>query len=569
MSQLIKKFTSGGTSPASPEEDLKRQALQNSEHDNWRDAYAEYSGKNGSRKDRKEFRKAWKSGENVRERVGAETYDQLRQQEELEQFGTQGFESGSNGEQNRFNRRFNRRLRNGKLNLPTTPATPATPTAPVSQGQNSVIYPWNWDTYQIKPRGGLFSQSPIRTSYFPGAGAGDPELKPKTDWNAIAAEKLGEGKTMQDVIALQKQMGITADGKWGKQTQAAYDAYQQRIQNERLMGPTPDFVSPGTYFDVNGPSPLMKHSAYGNLGYTPTTPATPTTPTTPSSTPASSTDRKYDLNNSEYFRAPHAFANKDGGSQIITVNGKQYPIAVTKNMYGKVDGFENDQTYAYDETTGKFIKVRENMFGSVKGGFDDAQFEGDWFDPNSYYQKRQDWLKENPEPQKYPTYGAQQFTPEWTEWNKKYNEANPLFYQKQGGKMNRINYFQQGGASPQQQNMQQQVMQLVQAAMQGDKKATQTIQQVIQAAEQGDQQAQQIAQMIQQVMEQVKGQAVSAKWGSKLGYIKSLKYAKGGKTCSSCQNEGKSLETSPINKSLKKPIKKVEEKACGGKTKKR
>jgi hypothetical protein len=36
------------------------------------------------------------------------------------------------------------------------------------------------------------------------------------------------------------------------------------------MGPTPDFVSPGTYFDVNGPSPLMKHSAYGNLGYTPT-----------------------------------------------------------------------------------------------------------------------------------------------------------------------------------------------------------------------------------------------------------------------------------------------------------
>ena len=40
-----------------------------------------------------------------------------------------------------------------------------------------------------------------------------------------------------------------------------------------------------------------------------------------------------------------------------------------------------------------------------------------------------------------------------------------------------------------------------------------------------------------------------AKWGSKLEYIKNLKYAKGGKTCPSC--------------------KKVEEKACGGKTKKR
>lgn len=60
-----------------------------------------------------------------------------------------------------------------------------------------------------------------------------------------------------------------------------------------------------------------------------------------------------------------------------------------------------------------------------------------------------------------------------------------------------------------------------------------------------------------------------AKWGSKLEYIKSLKYAKGGKTCFSCQNGGKPLETPPVNKSLKKPIKKVEEKACGGKTKKR
>lgn len=126
-------------------------------------------------------------------------------------------------------------------------------------------------------------------------------------------------------------------------------------------------------------------------------------------------------------------------------------------------------------------------------------------------------------------------------------------------------YLQQGGTMNQQQDIQQQIIQLVQAAMQGDQQATQTIQQVMQAAEQGDQQAIQLAQMIQQVMEQMKGQATIAKWGSKLEYIKSLKYAKGGKTCFSCQNGGKPLETPPI----KKPIKKVEEKACGGKTKKR
>lgn len=540
MSQLIKKFDSGGTSPTSTEEELKRQALQNSNHDNWRDAYAEYSGKNGSWKDKREFRKAWKSGENVRERVGAETYDQLRRQEELEQFGTQGFGSGSEGEQTRFNRRFNRRLRNGRLNLPTaptTPATPATPTTP-AQGQNSVIYPWNWDTYQIRPRGGLFSQSPIRTSYFSGAGAGagagvgnDPELKQKTDWNAIAAEKLGEGKTMQDVIALQKQMGITADGKWGKQTQAAYDAYQQRIQNERLMGPTPDFVSPGTYFDVNGPSPLMKHSVYND----------------PSSM--------------------YANISKSTEQPIIQQNSNQFSGEKTYSKMGLVTDFDD----WYIKSLGDNVPMRGNVIDYEKlhatpeyqksfNSFKSQYVDTGWGGGKNRFVRVEDYQSI---PNQFDENG--QLTQEYKDYMANERAKAYMISRKQGGKMNRINYFQQGGAAPQQQNMQQQVMQLVQAAMQGDKKATQTIQQVIQAAEQGDQQAQQIAQMIQQVMEQVKGQAVSAKWGSKLGYIKSLKYAKGGKTCPSCENGGKPLQTP----SVKKPIKKIEEKACGGKTKKR
>lgn len=152
-----------------------------------------------------------------------------------------------------------------------------------------------------------------------------------------------------------------------------------------------------------------------------------------------------------------------------------------------------------------------------------------------------------------------------SEWIRLPDSDYNIFYQKQGGKMNKIKYFQQGGVAPQQQDIQQQIIQLVQAAMQGDQEATQTIQQVMQAAKQGDQQAVQLVQMIQQVFEQMKGQATMAKWGSKLGYIRSLKYAKGGKTCPSCQNGGKPLYTP----SVKKPIKKVEEKACGGKAKKR
>lgn len=93
--------------------------------------------------------------------------------------------------------------------------------------------------------------------------------------------------------------------------------------------------------------------------------------------------------------------------------------------------------------------------------------------------------------------------------------------------MNKIKYFQQGGAAPQQ-DIQAQVTALVQAAMQGDQKATQTVNQILEAAKSGDQQAVQLAQMIQQVAKQMQGQAVSAKYGSKLAYLQSLKC--GGKT---------------------------------------
>ena len=125
---------------------------------------------------------------------------------------------------------------------------------------------------------------------------------------------------------------------------------------------------------------------------------------------------------------------------------------------------------------------------------------------------------------------------------------------KNGGTMNRIKYFEKGGLTPQNNtDIQQQVVALVQAAMQGDEKANQTVTQIMEAAKAGDQQATQLAQMIQQVVQQMQGQATAAKWGAKLGYIRSLKYAQGGKACPACE------KGAPI---------KVEEKACGGKAKK-
>lgn len=110
------------------------------------------------------------------------------------------------------------------------------------------------------------------------------------------------------------------------------------------------------------------------------------------------------------------------------------------------------------------------------------------------------------------------------------------------------------------QQLQQQIVQLVQAAMQGNQQATQQIQQIMQAAQQGDQQAAQIAQMIQQVAQQMQQQQVrAAKFGAKLNYIKQLKgqcpdgykmeyYKKGGQLCKKCMKvhqDGGEVEQTP------------------------
>lgn len=130
-------------------------------------------------------------------------------------------------------------------------------------------------------------------------------------------------------------------------------------------------------------------------------------------------------------------------------------------------------------------------------------------------------------------------------------------YNKQGGKMN-TRYYQEGGAAPKEaaQNLQTQVVQLVQAAMSGDKKAAKAIEQIVAAAKQGDEQAVQLAQMIQAVAEQLEqGQAQAAKMGAKLSYLHSLKtgcpsgyevaYRKqGGHICKECvkkNQEGQQL----------------------------
>lgn len=123
-------------------------------------------------------------------------------------------------------------------------------------------------------------------------------------------------------------------------------------------------------------------------------------------------------------------------------------------------------------------------------------------------------------------------------------------FNKQGGTMNKVKYFQQGGQA-QAANVQKQVEALVQAAMAGDQKATQQVNQIMEAAKAGDQQAAQLAQMIQAVAQKLQGQATMNKWGSKLQYIRSLKFAKGGKTCPACMSDGGSAPEKLQNKKQK------------------
>ena len=121
---------------------------------------------------------------------------------------------------------------------------------------------------------------------------------------------------------------------------------------------------------------------------------------------------------------------------------------------------------------------------------------------------------------------------------------------KQGGTMNKVKYFAQGGAPTQttqnQMSPEQELKaaaQFLQAVQAGDKKAVASLQQIQEAAQKGVPEAQRMMKILEQASKLLK----SAKWGSKLEYIRSLKFAKGGKSCPVCEQQ------------------KVEMKKCGGK----
>lgn len=337
-----------------------------------------------------------------------------------------------------------------------------------------------------------------------------PEVKPEQKpvntayWNS-QANKFGFNN-MDEVKAWQQQNGLVADGMFGKNSEAKWRSMQQQASNPKLVSRTITTVD-GTPMDSVKRSTGVPNS---------------NTLVVPQSNESQSQETiKFNLNN--FARANGLKVTRQFGQDLVRWDPDGFGdfwIDSSGNIYEGGTLFDNTRKVNIKSGLGYGErKARYEALQNAIQGFDGAT--------NTYGIK----ISEKPKQIK-----SSYYTPTMSTYRN--------FY-KQGGTMNRINYFQQGGAAPQK-DIKAQVTALVQAAMQGDQKATQQVNQIMEAAKAGDQQAMQIAQIMEQVIKELQGQATAAKWGAKLGYIKSLKYAKGGKTCPACE-------------------KKVEMKACGGK----
>lgn len=176
---------------------------------------------------------------------------------------------------------------------------------------------------------------------------------------------------------------------------------------------------------------------------------------------------------------------------------------------------------------------------------------------NSKYQPFIDQVQNQRTQKMVNSIGTNQLLKPETDTNKLNNQLVNLKFEK-GGQMYKYSVGAQM-VQPQQasgqQGIEQQVMTLVQAAMQGDQQANQTIQKIMQAAQQGDQQAAQVAKLLQAIVQQMKGSR-KARLGAKLDYIKQsigecpegqevVYFKKGGEICKICagkkmQDGGKS-----------------------------
>jgi peptidoglycan hydrolase-like protein with peptidoglycan-binding domain len=342
------------------------------------------------------------------------------------------------------------------------------------------------------------------------------ELVPrsKVDWTAKA--KAAGFNSIDEVKAFQTKHGLVVDGKVGNNTLAKL----AELKNAQVV-PVQEEVVTKPNAEVGADASAQKPAPFNLQAFA------------------------YDHNLSTSVINGKTYARYDPagiGDFWVGEDGTAYYAGAFGHLGSSADKFKPTPINEYNQYQGsEATKLKHyNALKSAINNYTPSQAYTDKQNRDAGYAAwEQQYIKANPR----PTAGTMK---EYETWGRNFGIAKKAAgYNKQGGTMNRINYFQQGGAAPKQ-DIKAQVTALVQAAMQGDQKATQQVNQIMETAKAGNQQAVQLAQLITEVAKQLQGQATSAKWGSKLDYIKSLKFAKGGKTCPVCE-------------------KKVEMKACGGK----
>lgn len=345
----------------------------------------------------------------------------------------------------------------------------------------------------------------------------NPELVPrqKVDWMAKA--KAAGFNSIDEVKAFQTKHGLVVDGKVGNNTLAKLaelkNAQVAPVQEEVVTTPNTEIVADAS---AQKPAPFnLQAFAYDNNLSTSV------------------------INGKTYARYDPAGI----GDFWVGEDGTAYYAGAFGHLGSSADEFKPTPINEYNQyQASEATKLKHyNALKSAINNYTPSQAYTDKQNRDAGYAAwEQQYIKANPR----PTAGTMK---EYETWGRNFGIAKKAAgYNKQGGTMNRINYFQQGGAAPKQ-DTKAQVMALVQAAMQKDQKAIKQVNAILEAAKTGDPQAIQLAQLIEQAIQAMKNQATVAKWGTKLQYIQSLKYAKGGKTCPACAD------------------KKVELKKCGGK----
>lgn len=314
----------------------------------------------------------------------------------------------------------------------------------------------------------------------------------------------------QRIMAWQKRLGIKADGWWGKNTAAAYSAWkakQQSGQTQTAENPKPIQATPGYGIHV------------GDNGVTLSTPNGQTTDITNSHNVSA-------LINNGNYKSPNSGTLptnqlEQTALNLISPNQHQFNRRETKDFM--IQQGLNPEDYSKSE--------RRAFRHSISND------EGDWSKASRIMSdaRLNNKLK--------LASGIDEYTQlEKPQVPSTLNNNLVSLKFKQGGQMYK---YQQGGQA--QQGIEQQAVALVQAAMQGDKQATQTIQQIMQAAQQGDQQATQVAQLLQAVMQKMKGSR-KARLGAKLDYYRQsigecpegqelVYFKKGGEICRACQGK--------------------------------